>query len=264
MLHSGLGVEHIRIADAVKRTALVVTGFLAYLTVRALTAGAEEPAIHHALQIIRWEHWLRIDVEMSLQHALAGQGMGRSFFNAFYVWTYWPMLVGALAVTALTTPSRYRMLRDALLISGAVGLALFAAFPVAPPRMLDGFVDTVSAASRQHFVAHPSGLVNPYAAFPSFHIGWFALCAAVLCWGRSPAVRVLGAVSTITMGIAVVVTANHFVIDVVGGLAICSAGLFVARRIEMRRSATDSDVGAADTGGALRRDGRTRPSEREA
>jgi hypothetical protein len=248
MLLGGLRVEHLRIGDVVKRVILVVVGFVAYLTVRALTATAKAPAVDHALQLLRWERHLGIDVEMGLQNAVAGPGIGRRFFNTVYVWAYWPMLIGALAVTSLTAPARYRMLRDSLLISGVCGLALFATFPVAPPRMLDGFVDTVSAASRQHFVAHPSGLVNPYAAFPSFHIGWFALCAIVLCWGRSIVVRLIGALATIAMSLAVVVTANHFVLDVLGGLAICSIALVAARAMEVHRRRNDEATARVRSG----------------
>jgi hypothetical protein len=214
---------------------VVVAALLAYLAVRALTAGSEAVAIRNATALLRWEQRLGLDLEMGAQRALGSPGVGRDFFNSLYVWTYWPAVIGALIVTWRTDKRRYRMLRDALFLSGAVGLLIFASYPVAPPRMLEGFVDTVSSASRQHYVAHPSGLVNPYAAFPSFHIGWYALALGMLCWGRSALVLALGIVATVAMSLAVVVTANHFVFDVLAGLGICAAALLAARRIEARR-----------------------------
>jgi membrane-associated phospholipid phosphatase len=62
----------------------------------------------------------------------------------------------------------------------------------------------------------------------------------------------------IAMSLAVVVTANHFVVDVLGGLAICAAALVVATRLEQhqherqdgerRRTATASTSPTTDRG----------------
>jgi hypothetical protein len=67
----------------------------------------------------------------------------------------------------------------ALFISGALGLVVLAAFPVAPPRFLAGFTDTVRLARQDH-LAHPSAITNQHAAMPSFHVGWTVLAGAWL------------------------------------------------------------------------------------
>jgi membrane-associated phospholipid phosphatase len=219
--------------------------FVAYMSVRALTSGAREVALGHADEVLRWERVLNVDLEKGAQEVIAAPGFGRRLVNSVYVWTYWPMVLLALGATWRLDRGRYRVLRDALVISGIVGLVFFATFPVAPPRMLDGFTDTVSAASRQHFVAHPSGLVNPYAAFPSFHIGWYALALWVLCWRRSTWAMAIAATGTMTMAVAVVATGNHFVLDVIGGLGICGLAVAVAHRIEQRRHSGDGPNAAA-------------------
>ena len=68
----------------------------------------------------------------------------------------------------------YLRLRNAMFISGAAGLVVFATYPVAPPRLLDGgpFVDTVTTWSNSYRVLQPPSLVNKYAAVPSLHVGW--------------------------------------------------------------------------------------------
>jgi membrane-associated phospholipid phosphatase len=228
-----------------REVAIIGVAFLAYMSVRALTSGARDVALNHAGDLLRWEQDLNLDLERGAQQVIASSGVGRRVVNTVYVWTYWPMVLLALVATWRYRRSRYRMLRDALVISGAVGLVFFATFPVAPPRMLDGFTDTVSAASRQHFVAHPSGLVNPYAAFPSFHIGWYALALWVLCWRRSTWAALVAALGTVAMAVAVVATGNHFVFDVLGGLTICGLALLAAYRLERRRAARTSGVGLA-------------------
>src|SRR5439155_7056391 len=107
-----------------------------------------------------------------------------------------------------------------MLLSGAVGLAVFTFYPVAPPRMLPPFTDTISPGSVEHAVVHGS-IADSYAALPSFHVGWVALGVVVLglLAGRSmtSAGRLLAwlaaAVATACMAAAIVVTANHFVLD---------------------------------------------------
>jgi len=214
---------------------LIAVAFLAYMTIRALGVGDRERALVHARSMLRWEHLARIDVERGAQHVVAAPGFGRELFTAVYVWGYWPVVIGALIYTRFRHPRRYRVLRNALFVSGALGLVCFATFPVAPPRMLENFVDTVPAGSRAHFVAHPSGLVNAYAAFPSFHIGWFAIAWLAVVWGRALIAQLAGLAATVLMALAVVVTANHYVLDVVGGLLISGLGLAVAYRFEMHQ-----------------------------
>ena len=60
-----------------------------------------------------------------------------------------------------------------MFISGLIGFAFFAAFPVAPPRLADrGIVDTVTEYSESYRALQPPALTNKYAAFPSLHAGW--------------------------------------------------------------------------------------------
>ena len=82
---------------------------------------------------------------------------------------------------------------------------------------------------RSHFIAHPSLVVNEFAALPSFHIGWVALACAVLMLAtqrRWP--RGLLIVPPILMTVAVIVTANHYVVDVAASVAISLAALAVS------------------------------------
>ena len=127
-----------------------------------------------------------------------------------------------------------------MFISGSVGLAVFALFPVSPPRFLDGFTDTVASRCRaQGAVAHPSGFTNEYAAMPSFHVGWTVL-AGVVVFGvlRHRILRWAALVPGAVMSMTVVVTANHYVLDALAGIVVSLLGLWLAReahRIRERR-----------------------------
>ncbi|MGE0309384.1 MAG: phosphatase PAP2 family protein, partial [Acidimicrobiia bacterium] len=123
----------------------------------------------------------------------------------------------------------YVVLRNAMFISGAIGLVIFATYPVAPPRLLppgSGFIDTVTQWSTSYRVLQPPSLVNKYAAMPSLHAGWNLLVGIAL-WHAftSKRVRTFAVASPLLMAFAVVATANHYVIDAIAGAALSLVGL---------------------------------------
>jgi hypothetical protein len=152
-----------------------------------------------------------------------------------YALGYWPILVAAALLLVLTDRGVAVRFGAALLVSGLVGLATFALVPVAPPRMLDGFVDTVARRPALAALAQPGALANPYAAMPSFHVGWVVLAAVAtgqVLRGRRA--RLLLALPGGVMTAAVVATGNHFLLDVVAGVAVSLGGWAVAGRLTSR------------------------------
>jgi len=137
---------------------------------------------------------------------------------------------------------RYTLLRNAMIVSGALGLVFFAFFPVAPPRFFGGFTDTVAELSTSYKYLQPPSIVNKYAALPSFHVGWNVLaCVVVFRSTRSIPVRVFAVASPLLVSAAVVLTGNHWVIDGLVGEEATMAGM-----------TCDAYVGYA-VGGALTR-----------
>ena len=77
---------------------------------------------------------------------------------------------------------------------------------------------------------------NQYAAMPSLHIAWSLWCTIVLwCLSRRRLARVLGVCYPIITLVAIVATANHYIIDAVGGIAIVIAGYLVAAAAQAAR-----------------------------
>ena len=71
--------------------------------------------------------------------------------------------------------------------------------------------------------------MDRYAALPSLHFGWDLLVGLTLArFHPRTAVRVLGALMPVAMGLAVIMTANHYVLDVVVGGTVAIAGLAIA------------------------------------
>jgi hypothetical protein len=204
-----------------------------YLAVRSITIGSESSAFGNAHRLLDWEYSVGIAWERGAQNLILDSGFWVDFFNFIYIWLYWPTVVGTLVYLYLAHKRCYVLYRNALFISGAIGLLIFASYPVAPPRFLEGFTDTVSELSTSHFLARPSGLANQYAAMPSFHVGWVVLAGVVL-WGvfKSPWARALSQLPGLLMTLAVVFTANHYIIDAVAGAAISVVGLMGAIAIQ--------------------------------
>jgi membrane-associated phospholipid phosphatase len=127
-------------------------------------------------------------------------------------------------------------LRDTLIVSGSVGLVIFAMFPVSPPRFMPGFVGTVSQAERQHFLPYPATWSNRVASLPSFHVGWTLTAAFVLATTlRSPVLKFIAFLPGPLVAFAVIATGNHYVIDVVVGSGLALGAL----KIVSRRPAAD-------------------------
>src|ERR1700674_5059718 len=76
---------------------------------------------------------------------------------------------------------------------------------------------------------------NLYAAFPSLHAG-FPVVAAVAAWQRNRAVGLLLSAWTVVVWLAVVYLGEHYVADVVGGLAYALVAIVIARIITNRIS----------------------------
>ena len=220
------------------QVALVVGAALSYFAVRGLTRSDVAAAHDNARTLVRLERALRISWEERIQSVVVPREALVDLANWIYIYGHWPVIATTLVVLFVRAPDRFYLLRNALFISGAVGLLIFVLVPVAPPRfgLLD-VVDTVSERSSSYRALQPPGLINRYAALPSLHFGWNLLVGIVL-WRttRHPAVRTFALVTPPAMAFAVVATANHYVIDVVAGGAVALTGLALATALPRVRA----------------------------
>jgi hypothetical protein len=212
--------------------ALVSGAVAAYFGVRGLTEGDPDSARRNASRVIDVERALGLDLERRLQDAFTSADWSTDLVNWVYIWAHWPILIGTLIWLGWLKRHAYLQLRNAMIVSGVIGLVIFATFPVTPPRLTDlGFLDTVTVRSDSYRVLQPPAFVNRYAAMPSLHFGWNLLVGVE--WyrvGRSAVSRAAAIVMPAAMAVAVVATANHWVLDVVVGGALALLGLLVAGR----------------------------------
>ena len=217
--------------------AVIGTGVVVYFGIRGQTATNVDAAVDHAHDILRLEEQLGLDVEAGVQDLLVDVDAVTTFANWVYIWGHWPVIGVVFLWLALRHRTVFLRLRNAMIASGAMGLCVYTTYPVAPPRLADrGYVDTITEQSNSYRVLQPPGFVNQYAAMPSLHVGWDLLVGlAVIAAGSTVLVRTFGRLMPVLMAAATVVTANHYVLDVIVGAAFGMAGWAVALWIERRR-----------------------------
>jgi hypothetical protein len=251
----------------------ILAVYLIYSAVRNQFGSAGGPigqsnriAFEHASDVVRLQRDLGLFFEPSFQRwylDLPHQGF-IGFWNVFYGTAHFVVTAGALVWLFLAGPDRYPRLRNTLMFTTVLALVGFASFSLMPPRLLDAppdrfgppagsrvegadFVDTV--ATYKTFWSFDSGAVkglsNQYAAMPSMHIGWSTWSAIVLApMVRRRGLKILIWLHPVATLLCIVVTANHYWIDAVGGLATLATGAFLAWRFELwlarRRPTGDS------------------------
>jgi len=190
-----------------------------YFGGRVLVEGGVVESAKNAQRLVDLEQMLGVDIELAVHEFALRHETVRVVGNLSYVWLHWPLLLSSLWFLFAVDRKRYLQLRNAMFLSGLVGLVLFATFPMAPPRFMPGFVGTVSDEARRHHLDYPLSWTNQFAAFPSFHVGWTLItCVAVASSLRHPSWRWFALIPAAMVSLAVISTANHYVIDAtVGG-----------------------------------------------
>jgi hypothetical protein len=201
---------------------IFAAAYLTYFGVRAISQGRVDRALDNAMSILDVERWLGIAWEGAIQSVVAGSQLLQTVVNSIYIYGHWPVIVGAGVLLFRYRREHYYSLRNVCLLTGALGLLIFAFFPVAPPRLTDlPLLDTVTQGASGYRQILPPTLVNQYAAMPSFHAGWnLAVGVVVFRATRHWALRAFAILMPAAMAFSVIATANHFVIDVIIGVAL--------------------------------------------
>ncbi|WP_233714644.1 phosphatase PAP2 family protein [Kribbella jiaozuonensis] len=198
----------------VREVGLLAVLFGVYNLGRFLSAEHSGSAIKHAHELIRWEAWLGLPSEATFQqHALQVDGLAR-IANLFYATVHFPLTAMVLLWLMIRRPAEYGKARWAL--ASLTGLALIGhmLFPLAPPRMMPGWVDTgVLLGQSVYGPSTHSGVANQFAAMPSLHVGWALMVAVFLIRATRSRWRWLWIAHPLLTFTVVVVTANHYWLD---------------------------------------------------
>lgn len=208
--------------------------YSAYLAVRQvkLRRGARSAAERNAERVVALEERLGIHVEPALQRALLPRRRLVAVLNVAYVTLNVGLTVGWLMALFRRRDPEFHRLRRAAVLTTLGAQPVFLLFPLAPPRTLDGFVDTIESVSG---VSLDRGLVaelyDPIAAMPSIHVAYAVVTAAGLrSAARNPWARRLAPGYPPAVALVVFATANHYVVDAAAGWALARLALRLAGR----------------------------------
>ena len=245
----------------IREIAIVLGFYYVYNAIRSLAdvGGVQNRAHRNANWIVSAEKAMFIYHEQSIQQAFLGANWFIKVMNVYYGTLHFAITAGLLVWLYFRRHWAYREMRN--LIGATTGLALvgYWSFPLAPPRLYlecegnipvlgpEGglvkpacYVDTLEKVgglwNYQSSIAKT--IANSYAAMPSLHFGWSVWCGIVI-WryigGRGGHIAAV-LYPSLTL-FAIVVTANHFILDAAGGAIIVLCGIWVVRWSERRRSA---------------------------
>ncbi len=237
---------------------VVVVSFLIYFTIRGSVVDRAGEAMVRGFAVISFEQRLGFNWELRMQSWIIDSYFLIRAMNWIYFWAHMPLIVVLAVWLYIRHRSTYFLARNAFLASGAIGVVIYALFPVAPPRLIPfgGFVDTMAVFDKVGYQAEGlKAFVNPFAAIPSLHFGWSLLMGLmVMKVQRNPAAWTFGIAWPVLMFFSVVTTGNHFIIDAVAGGIVAMAGLLIAFAIERylpaarsRMWTTGRDAGLPET-----------------
>jgi len=217
---------------------------------RDRVVGRTAAAFAHARDIIAAERWLGIYVERSVQQAFLNLDWFITFWNIYYGTTHFVFPVITLVWMYRKAPARYVRWRNTLVAMWTIAVVTFLAYPLMPPRLMPpryGYVDTAAryynfgpqvkveyGSDGQPTQRALAQYGNPFAAMPSFHVGWSSWCLLGL-WPLARRRRWLkGVLVAYVLGVifCITVTANHWLVDSIGGWLVLALGYATAVVIE--------------------------------
>jgi PAP2 superfamily len=237
--------------------ALLVLLYIGY-SVGRLVGHADLPAATaHARDLLHLEALLHLNIERHANQLLDSVPLVALIGSYWYAALHYLVTPAVLFWAYRARPLHYRRVRNALVIGSAIGLVGFTLLPMAPPRMLPGYVDTLAMTAQHGWwgadASAPRGLgamTNQLAAMPSLHVGWALWCAwVVFTLTRRRWVRIAAVAYPIGTALVVVGTANHYVLDAVAGVLVMVVGIQLVGRMPrviklpaQRRPLDDSEL----------------------
>lgn len=240
----------VRARQVVSGMAPMLLLYLLYTVVRFMVKDrGPVDGIKNSYHVLNLEKRWGFDWEVGIQNFMLPHEVLVKIANWYYVLGFLPVILASAAIAALLNYRSFLWWRRRFALTMLLAMVGFALYPLAPPRMLPGMVDTLMVYGPQYYGdTHGSSLfngfgrlpstVNVYAAMPSMHVAWSIIAGALVISafrGRRLA-WVLGAAHPFLMGVAVIVTANHYLLDVVLGVIALVGSLVIVQALSMLRA----------------------------
>jgi hypothetical protein len=214
-----------------------------------LSGASTDDAFSRARWIEHADRLLPLPSERSMQHLVLGHRTLMQGANLYYAAMHMTMMLTFLIWLFVRHRDQYRPVRQVMAWT-TLGCLLVQLVPVAPPRMLPGFVDT-GLLTHQSVYSH--GLpIDQLSAMPSVHVAWAVLVGYYAWRIGTSRWRWLGPAHSVLTITVVVATANHWWLDGIVAVAIlvgCAWSVYGVRRawqavLAARQSAAGSAAGS--------------------
>jgi PAP2 superfamily protein len=213
--------------------------YAAYEVVRGFGSPSFDAARAHSDAIVSLERRLHVFAESGIQDWASSIPVLPGLLGLAYVILHVAATSAVLVWVYRSHHARFALVRTSLVVSTAISLVVYVAYPAAPPRLAGlGFADTVTEQAHVNLSSDVLGsFYNPFAAVPSLHFGYALLVGLVVArLARNRIVRAAGALYPAFMLFTIVATGNHFVFDAAAGGIVTAAGFMVARRLAAPRT----------------------------
>jgi len=221
--------------DAARQLSLFVVAELSYEAVRGIADGQRAAAIANGQNVIDFKKGTHTFFEPNLQHIFDARWM-IDFANFMYMNSHFVVTTAFLVWLYLFRNQNFYFVRNMFMVAMGLAVIGYALLPTAPPRMFDGFTDTITQYAQ---VNHDSGLVklfiNPYAAIPSMHVAFSTMIGVTgVLISRHTTTKIFWAAYPMLVFWVVIVTANHFWVDGAFGLLVACLSAFTALQVLAR------------------------------
>ena len=233
---------------------LIAVVYLMYDGSRLLVAGQQSTAFAHAMGVLHVEQGLDLAWEQTINAFFSAHSVLAVSSDYIYATLHYIVTPVVLIWMWKCHRDAYGRARTTLVVATIIGLVGFSLMPVAPPRMLPGFVDTMAQYSQQGWwggaASAPRGvgsLTNQFAAMPSLHVGWALWCGwQLIRHGGRRWTQVAGVLYPALITLVVVATGNHYLLDAVAGIAVVLLAMVavggVARLLPRRSQTASADA----------------------
>ncbi|MCW2494591.1 phosphatase PAP2 family protein [Jatrophihabitans sp.] len=221
LIGAGLRVAHDRRANKaapfVLEAAMIAFLYGLWQLCGKLSVTGTADGMRRARWIEHFEHDVFLPSERSVQKLILGHRLIVQTANLYYDTMHFTMLFVFLIWMFVRHRDQYRRVRTTLALT-TLACLLVQLIPVAPPRMLPGFVDTAALYGQS---VYSNGIAaDQLSAMPSVHVAWAVLIGYYVVRVSPSRWRWIAALHSALTIFIVVATANHWWLDGIVGVTL--------------------------------------------
>lgn len=205
--------------------------YFGYRLGQGLVSDQYPAARANADALIGWEKSLGMYFELGWHQFFMDTGLTMEVINWYYENMHFPITLLALVWVFLHFHDKYGVVRNFWLLFTLGAFIVQWIVPMMPPRLMPelGFIDISSTRPGGIYSEDELGpLTNQIAAMPSVHFGWSMFAAMAVIYVRRHWTSWLALIHPAVTFLAIVATANHWVLDAVFALPLLAVAFWLA------------------------------------